>query len=373
MPGLRYPYNQLAADFVLGDRRLADRKDVRVQFEWEGIIRGHGIGGIFQRLDYSEPRRHFYYVFPIAAKHTDHHASITFTFADDLEERECKLVSLLAAVVACSQFSRGEQLHSILPNEIGRSLRDLRESLGVSGADIARELAVGELAIVRWESGAIPPDRVLYKWFRALGLVCPPKTALVRVGDFSPEILRFLQEDPARLRSLSPDEFERFVANRLDRMGYKVTLTGASNRKDGGIDLIAVPNQDYLGSVVIAGQVKHHAGDQLSGRKDVRDLLEWKGSVFNAGLLVTNTGFTRDAVFAAQKSENSHFLRLKDFTHLKRWLQDQWGTEDDWRGIPDQVELARGIVIEIPRPRITTALLEGGLLIDSTKRPRRGP
>jgi len=37
---------------------------------------------------------------------------------------------------------------------------------------------------------------------------------------------------------------------------------------------------------------------------------------------------------------------------LKRWLQDQWGTEEDWREIPDKIELAPGVVIEIPKPRI---------------------
>jgi hypothetical protein len=35
---------------------------------------------------------------------------------------------------------------------------------------------------------------------------------------------------------------------------------------------------------------------------------------------------------------------------------NQWGTEEDWREIPDRIELAPGAVIEIPRPRITSAL-----------------
>jgi hypothetical protein len=133
-------------------------------------------------------------------------------------------------------------------------------------------------------------------------------------------------------------------------------LTGASNRKDGGIDLIAVPKVSNLGSLVIAGQVKHHQGDQKTGREAVDRLLAWKDSYFSVGLLATNTAFTKDAIWTAQQDRNARFLRLRDFTDLKRWLQDQWGTEEDWREIPDRIELAPGVVIEIPRPKIAYPL-----------------
>jgi hypothetical protein len=42
---------------------------------------------------------------------------------------------------------------------------------------------------------------------------------------------------------------------------------------------------------------------------------------FRVGLLVTNTGFRRDAVFAATQEQNRSFLRLRDFNDLKRWLE----------------------------------------------------
>jgi hypothetical protein len=138
-------------------------------------------------------------------------------------------------------------------------------------------------------------------------------------------------------------------------MGYNVTLTGATNRKDGGIDLIAVPKLASVGSVVIAGQMKHHSGDQRTGRDAIDRLLAWKDSYFGVGLLVTNTSFTKDAVWTAQQERNARFLRLRDFTDLKRWLEDRFGEENDWREIPDRIELAPGVVIEIPRPRIITS------------------
>ena len=72
-------------------------------------------------------------------------------------------------------------------------------------------------------------------------------------------------------------------------------------------------------------------------------------------MLVTNTSFTKDALWNAAQERNRSFLRLRDFTDLKRWLQDQYGSPEDWREIPDKIELAPGIVIEIPRPRLYLA------------------
>jgi hypothetical protein len=76
-----------------------------------------------------------------------------------------------------------------------------------------------------------------------------------------------------------------------------------------------------LASVVIAGQMKHHRGDQKTGRDAVDRLLAWKDTYFGIGLLVTNTSFTHDAVWTAQQDRNARFLRLRDFADLKRWLE----------------------------------------------------
>jgi hypothetical protein len=149
---------------------------------------------------------------------------------------------------------------------------------------------------------------------------------------------------------LSPDKFEQFVAERLDRAGFNVKLTGLTNRKDGGIDLIAVPKAASVGSIVIAAQMKHHQATRKTGRDAVDRLLAWKDSPFGVGLLVTNTSFTKDAIWTAQQERNARFLKLRDFTDLKRWLEDQFSEDAEWREIPTRVELAPGCVIEVPRP-----------------------
>ena len=309
---------RVVADFMLGDRRIAEQCDPK------SLI---------------DPLEDFGFGIPLGRS---------------FSEREVNLLYLLQEM---RRYALNESGHKGLElyREVTWRLGRIRQYLQLSVHDIAEYVDVDGTEVEMWESGVrIAGWPVLYSWCQGLGLVCPPKTALVRAVDFSPQLLRFLQEDPTRLRSLTPEQFERFTAERLDRMGYNVKLTGPTNRKDGGIDLIAVPKLVSLGSYVIAGQVKHHRGDQTTGVDAVDRLLAWKDSVFRAGLLVTNTSFTNDAVWKAHNDGNAHFLRLRDFTDLKRWLQNQYGSEEDWREIPDRIELAPGVVIEIPRPRITS-------------------
>ncbi len=147
----------------------------------------------------------------------------------------------------------------------------------------------------------------MYEWCRALGIFCPAHTALVQVVDISPALLRVLKENPDELRSLRPDQFEAFVANRLDRMGFDVKLTGSTNRKDGGIDIIAVPKIMTAGSFILAAQVKHHRGEQTTGRDAVDRLLAWKGTEIGLGMLVTNTSFSKDALWKAAQDGNRSF------------------------------------------------------------------
>jgi len=47
---------------------------------------------------------------------------------------------------------------------------------------------------------------------------------------------------------------------------------------------------------------------------------------------------------------------LREFTDLKRWLEGRFGEESDWWEIPGHVELAPGVIVEIPRPNISTDL-----------------
>jgi hypothetical protein len=180
--------------------------------------------------------------------------------------------------------------------------------------------------------------------------IVEPAPPIVRVvPNITSQLLQFLREDPKRMRGLSPDVFEDLVGDRLEKMGYDVTLSKPTNRKDGGVDLIAVPTAAGAGTFLLAGQVKHHSGDQKVGVEDVDRLVALKNGEFRLGLLVTNTEFTADARWKAVKDDNKFFTRLRGFNDLKRWLENNFDDISEFRELPDRIELAPGIWIDVPR------------------------
>lgn len=272
------------------------------------------------------------------------------------EKRHMGRAQLLAALLAYA-VTQGTRRPTALSASIGQALKRARNELGLTQQQVADRLAGSRIAVSRWEAGAQPPSiGQLLRWCEALGLVSDDQPTIVTCVDVSADLLRLLRDNPDQLASLSPEQFEHFIANRLDRMGFDVKLTGPSSLRDGGIDLIAVPKVRGVGAFLLAGQVKHHRSGRRTGRPAVDRLLSWKDSPFRIGLLVTNTGFSRDALWAASEERARHFLRLREFEDLKRWLRDNFWSEDDWREIPDTLNLAPGLTVEIPRSRIHNSL-----------------
>jgi hypothetical protein len=95
-------------------------------------------------------------------------------------------------------------------------------------------------------------------------------------------------------------------------------------------------------------------GKIKTGREAVDRLLAWQGGIFRLGLLVTNTSFTKDAIWVASEDRNKNFLLLRDFEDLKRWLQDNFWSKEEWREVPDEIVLAPGVVVQVPKPMLTT-------------------
>ena len=233
-------------------------------------------------------------------------------------------------------------------------MRQARVALGLTQDQLASQLGIGRITLSRQESGAQPPSKnQLYKWCQTLGLVADTTATQVRIVEITPKIQRFLEEDPSRLAQLTPDQFEQFVAERLDKIGYDVNLAGNTRSRDGGIDLIAVPKVRTLGSFLLAGQIKHHSTGRKTSRDAVDRLLAWKDSPFRIGLLVTNTEFTKDAKWVAELQHNKMFLRLRDFEDLKRWIQNDFTSDLEWREIPDHIVVAPGVTISVPRATMT--------------------
>ncbi len=93
--------------------------------------------------------------------------------------------------------------------------------------------------------------------------------------------------------------------------------------------------------------------NRKTGAPDVRDfhgVLTSRASSFHVGMIVTNTSFTADAKWFADN--NRTLLRLRDIKDLSRWMKNDFVNESEWREIPEQVELAPGVTIQIPKQQL---------------------
>jgi Restriction endonuclease len=95
--------------------------------------------------------------------------------------------------------------------------------------------------------------------------------------------------------------------------------------------------------------VKHHQSPKYkTGPSEVRDLIGVMQTLpFSFGVLVTNTIFTPDAQWVAK--QRPMLVRLRDMTDIKRWLEDNFLDDCDWREMPEFLEVCPGITIQLPR------------------------
>jgi hypothetical protein len=178
----------------------------------------------------------------------------------------------------------------------------------------------------------------------------------VYVADTTSELLRSLRYDPSELHkkiySLTDEAFELFICELLEKMGLSTERVGSIYQKDGGIDILAW-YENALFPSLLAIQAKHHRlPKHKTGPGPVRELqgVVQGNRFFTAGVLVTNTTFTPDAKWV---SEHSPILVcLRDMNDIQRWLLDDCLDDQDWREIPDEIEVCRGVVI--PRSRFSS-------------------
>lgn len=179
---------------------------------------------------------------------------------------------------------------------------------------------------------------------------------LISLTEVSPEQLRWLQEDPERIKQLTPEKFEMLLADRFEAMGLCVQLIGRTNEPDGGIDLIAYPEPASNGpKFLLAVQAEHHRTDRKTGAPKVQKFVGAVSPVrnFRLGFVVTNTTFTWNAEQYARTQ--SHFLRLRSLEDLIRWFRDDFNNEAEWREIPDFIEFS-GFRIPILKPKLPKLL-----------------
>jgi CheY-like chemotaxis protein len=190
------------------------------------------------------------------------------------------------------------------------------------------------------------PRHLLTDYLRRLMRHRPGAAPYVVALPASEQILHLLRQNPDRIQGLGPEELEELVLNRMEAMGFRCARIGPTRRPDGGIDLIACPNDQAPFPYLMALQIKSHRGNRQTPVGDVRDFMgALAGRTITGGVIITNTSFTPDARWFAQQHE--HLLKLRDVHDLRRWIYDEFAVNEFWREIPSQLELRPGLVINV--------------------------
>lgn len=171
----------------------------------------------------------------------------------------------------------------------------------------------------------------------------------VELVDVTKVLLERLRLNPDDIYRISHEQLEGLVCDRLSAMKFEARRTGRANRKDGGIDILFWNEGPF--PVIGAAQVKHHrAGSTSNGPDVIRDL---RGVLathpVQFGVVITNTTFTVDARWFAD--HHNGLIRLRDGEDLRKWINDEFVSDELWRMVPGKIQLCPGVEIEIPTLR----------------------
>jgi len=208
-------------------------------------------------------------------------------------------------------LSRVERLISILiyieeltPEEIGYTL-------DLSGSSIRRR---HRKLLERLSPHLRTASKIIYPFTPDLN-----KKHIIRIREFSNELITFLAEHPKYLYNVKHRDFERLVAHLLEIRGFDVKLTAPV--RDGGHDIVAF-GTDTLGiKTKYIVECKRYRPDCPVGVRLVRSLYAVKDiEQAQHAILATTSYFTRDAIALAQTPTILN-LHLKDFNEITKWLK----------------------------------------------------
>jgi len=142
---------------------------------------------------------------------------------------------------------------------------------------------------------------------------------IARVEYLPVRLVEAIHESPDLMRGLQPREFEEFVAEILQGLGFEsVTLTPPSG--DGGRDIFATQRVNGI-SYLVNFECKRYAQNRKVGPRILRNLLgvcETPKTQANLGVLVTTSTFTsgaKELIVADTRLDG------KDFDDLVAWVK----------------------------------------------------
>lgn len=166
-------------------------------------------------------------------------------------------------------------------------------------------------------SGVVSPDGMPI----AVGTSLTEEPVVTGVRALSAELVGAISKDPDLVHTLTPRQFEEFVAALYERHGFQVELTPPSG--DGGVDLYAVRHEAY-GRCLTVVECKRYAAHRRVGVDLVRQLhgvVESLGA--SVGVLATTSTFTAGA--KALQQQHRYRLGLQDWLALQDMLRGRAG------------------------------------------------
>jgi restriction system protein len=173
----------------------------------------------------------------------------------------------------------------------------------------------------------VTPVDCVQKHFAALVSGHPdelqPVTPIVEFGMADPRIVESVDvisglDRRPNLIDLTPEDFEHFIQNLFERMGFETHKL--KNSGDGGVDVLAFDHDPVRGAKYVIQAKKFTRKVQPSAVRELHGTVQHEGA--NKGILVTTHGFTS----GCHEWANGKPLQLYDGTHLLALCQ-QYGIE----------------------------------------------
>ncbi len=126
-----------------------------------------------------------------------------------------------------------------------------------------------------------------------------------------------LEYNREKIRGMTPREFEFFVAEIFERLGFTVKIT--KETRDGGKDIIATKSEPIPFTLIV--ECKHWGENHKVDVSVVRSVYGVQMAMqANQSVIVTSSKFTRDAREFVQQREN--MMALWDIDDLLRLILD---------------------------------------------------
>ncbi len=146
-------------------------------------------------------------------------------------------------------------------------------------------------------------------------IVLPSKEIITGVNILQSSLVKEVKHNPELIFSMSPRQFEEFVAEMYERLGYRVELTQIT--RDGGKDIILYTDGP-IGHNMFYVECKRYQKDYLVGVGVVRTFYgAIEADKATAGILITSSSFTSDArSFQKQVQYRMHLFDYMDLIKL---------------------------------------------------------